>query len=94
MALRCGADAVIQLPYAFSVREAEYFALGGVAILDALGVVTHLSFGSETDDLPLLRDAATHEMPVKGTSEELVQIRERRSKMTDGYGLLNKRHNH
>ena len=42
----------------------------------------------------MLRDAATHEMPVKGTSEELVQIRERRSKMTDGYGLLNKRHNH
>ena len=27
MALRCGADIVLQLPYAFSVREAEYFAL-------------------------------------------------------------------
>ena len=49
MALRCGADVVLQLPYAFSVREAEYFALGGAAILNALGCVTHLSFGSETD---------------------------------------------
>ena len=69
MALRCGADAVVQLPYAFSVREAEYFARGGVAILDALGVVTHLSFGSETDDLPLLRDAATLlEQPDEGFS--------------------------
>ena len=29
MALRCGADVALQLPYAFSVREAEYFALGG-----------------------------------------------------------------
>ena len=58
MALRCGADAVLQLPYAFSVREAEYFALGGVAILEALGCVTHLSFGSETDDLSLLQAAA------------------------------------
>ena len=58
MALRCGADIVLQLPYAFSVREAEYFALGGVSILHALGCVTHLSFGSETDDLALLQRAA------------------------------------
>lgn len=58
MALRCGADAVLQLPYAFSVREAEYFAQGGIAILEALGCVTHLFFGSETDDLSLLQAAA------------------------------------
>ncbi len=58
MALRCGADAVLQLPYAFSVREAEYFALGGVYILHALGCVTHLSFGCETEDLRLLQTAA------------------------------------
>ncbi len=57
-ALLCGADIVLQLPYAFSVREAEYFALGGVHILNALGCVTHLSFGSETDDLHLLQSAA------------------------------------
>ncbi len=58
MALKCGADVVLQLPYAFSVREAEYFALGGVSILHALGCVTHLSFGAETDDLSLLQAAA------------------------------------
>ena len=58
MALRCGADIVLQLPYAFSVREAEYFALGGVHILNALGCITHLSFGSERTDLSLLQSAA------------------------------------
>ena len=58
MALRCGADIVLQLPYAFSVREAEYFAVGGVHILNALGCVTHLSFGTETDGLSLLQSAA------------------------------------
>ena len=58
MALRCGADAVLQLPYAFSVREADMFAFGGVSILQALGCVTHLSFGCETDDLALLQKAA------------------------------------
>ena len=58
MALKCGADIVLQSPYAFSVREAEYFALGGVYILHALGCVTHLSFGCEMDDLSLLQKAA------------------------------------
>jgi len=58
MALRCGADAVLQMPYAFSVREADGFAAGGVGILHALGCVTHLSFGCETDDLSLLKNAA------------------------------------
>ena len=37
-----------------------------------------------------LADAATHDMPVKGTPEELDQIHERRRTMTDGYGLLRK----
>lgn len=58
MALLCGADVVLQMPYAFSVREAEYFALGGVHILSALGCVTHLSFGCETEDTALLCRAA------------------------------------
>ena len=58
MALRCGADIVLQLPYAFSVREAEYFALGGVGILEALHCVDFLSFGCEVDDLSLLKRAA------------------------------------
>ena len=37
-----------------------------------------------------LADAATHDLPVRGTSEELEQIHERRRNMTEGYGLLNK----
>jgi len=37
-----------------------------------------------------LADAATHDLPVKGTPEELEQIHERRRTMTDGYGLLNR----
>ena len=38
-----------------------------------------------------LRDAATHDMPVRGTAEELEQIHTRRRNMTDGYGLLHKK---
>lgn len=57
-ALAAGADIVLELPCAFAVREAENFALGGVGILHALGFVTHLSFGCETDDLLFLQAIA------------------------------------
>ena len=46
-ALEGGCDLVLELPCAFSVRDAEHFALGGVSILTRLGFVTHLSFGAE-----------------------------------------------
>ena len=53
MALENGADLVVELPALFAVRSADYFALGGVKILADLGA-NALSFGCETDDLPLL----------------------------------------
>lgn len=45
-ALRCGADAVFELPAMFAVRPADAFARGGVGVLGGLGVDI-LSFGSE-----------------------------------------------
>lgn len=47
MALLCGADLVLELPALYATASAEYFAAGAVALLDSLGVVTHLCFGSE-----------------------------------------------
>lgn len=54
MALRCGADLVLELPTLYAASSAEYFAAGAVALLDRLGVVTHLCFGSECGDVDLL----------------------------------------
>lgn len=53
-----GADLVIELPLMYSLSSAEGFAGGAVGIMDALGVVTHLSFGSETGDMDPLRELA------------------------------------
>ena len=50
MALLGGADAVLELPSCRSCGSAEYFAKGAVEILDALGCVEHLCFGSESGD--------------------------------------------
>jgi predicted nucleotidyltransferase len=57
-AVRCGCDLVVELPLPWSLASAEGFARGAVGILGSLGVVTHLSFGSESGDLPPLETLA------------------------------------
>ena len=66
MALLGGADLVLELPCRFACAPAPDFASGGVALLRALGVVTHLSFGCEAQSLDILfaaRDALRNESP-------------------------------
>lgn len=53
-AVRCGVDLVLELPTAWAAATAEVFARGGVSLLAATGVVTHLCFGSECGDLAQL----------------------------------------
>lgn len=47
LAVDNGADLVIELPAAFSLRSAQYFASGAVALLQACGCVSTLSCGTE-----------------------------------------------
>lgn len=47
-ALACGADVVLELPFCYATGSAEYFATGAVSVLDRLGVVKSLCFGTET----------------------------------------------
>ena len=58
MALENGADLVIELPVIFSTAGGADFARGGVTLLDRLGVVDNLCFGSESGDLSSLLKAA------------------------------------
>lgn len=58
MALASGADLVLELPSAFSCASAEYFASGAVSILNSLGIIDCLSFGSEEGELETLETAA------------------------------------
>lgn len=57
-AVRCGCDLVLELPLPWCLSSAEGFARGAVGILGGLGVVTHLSFGSESGELPALETLA------------------------------------
>jgi predicted nucleotidyltransferase len=54
MALNGGADLIFELPIYYSLGSAEFFALGAVSLLNSLGVVDYLCFGSEIPDLGAL----------------------------------------
>ena len=58
MALEGGADLVLELPVRFAAAPAQEFAQGGVSLLNALGVTTHLSFGCEAPAMELIQSAA------------------------------------
>ena len=58
MALKGGADLVIELPVIYATASADYFAYGGITLLDSLGCVDFLVFGSESGDIELLRSCA------------------------------------
>lgn len=57
-ALICGADMIIELPVPYATASAEYFSYYAIALLDALGFVSHLCFGSEAGELAPLQKAA------------------------------------
>ena len=58
MALRSGADLVIELPVCYSTGSAEYFARGACALLEAIGVTECLCFGAETGTEEDFQEAA------------------------------------
>lgn len=58
MALKCGADLVLELPVSVSTASAELFAKGGVQLLENLGVVDFLCFGSESGSVSELKSLA------------------------------------
>lgn len=58
LALLGGADLVLELPTVWACSTAESFARGAIELLEATGVVTHLSFGSECGDLEGLKSVA------------------------------------
>ncbi|WP_300386068.1 nucleotidyltransferase [Clostridium sp.] len=51
MALENGVDLVIELPTFYALSSAEFFAKGSIKILDSLGIVNNLFFGSECGDI-------------------------------------------
>lgn len=51
LAVENGVDLVLELPIAYTLRSAEHFAYGSINLLKSTGIVSHLSFGCETNNI-------------------------------------------
>ena len=58
-AVLCDVDLVLELPLPYSISTAMYFAGGAIDVLNSLGVVDTLCFGSESGDITPLTAAAS-----------------------------------
>lgn len=58
MALNNGVDIVLELPAIYSLSSAEFFSHGSVSLLNSLGVVDSICFGSEVGNIDFLKDVA------------------------------------
>ncbi len=65
-ALLCGADLVLELPLPWAVASAERFAAGAVGVLEALGCLDLLFFGSECGDTARLQGCARRVLELDG----------------------------
>ena len=68
-ALRCGVDLMLELPAPWACASAETFAFGAVSILDALGCVEAVCFGSESADAARIEQTARMVLAVIGCPE-------------------------
>lgn len=80
LAVKSGVDLVIELPVQYCLSSAESFASGAVWLLESLGVVDELSFGSECGSIEKLEKAMS---TVEITA--ISKVQEIRSIMEKGY---------
>lgn len=71
MALAGGADMVLELPTLYALSSAEFFAEGGVSILNQLGIIDYLSFGSECGDINAL-DFCAHKLATSSSMQNQI----------------------
>ena len=74
MAVKNGVDLVIEIPTLWSTSYAQRFAFGGVSLLNSLGCVDMLSFGSECgniDELIEFKDAINSDAVSERLKENL-----------------------
>lgn len=59
IAVKNGASLVLELPALYATQSADLFAKGAVELLDQLGIVDYLSFGSESGNSETLSSVAS-----------------------------------
>lgn len=70
IAIENGADLIVELPVSYALSSAELFATGGVSILNNLGCVDMISFGS-TSNIETLKKVAILSEDIRNSNELL-----------------------
>lgn len=72
IAKKYGVNLIVELPIIYSIQSADFFAKGALEILDSLKV-DKLVFGSEIDDIDILKEIANVQIN-NNTFDKLVKI--------------------
>lgn len=78
LAVKAGADLVVELPVDYSVQPADFFAEGAIAILNALGCDV-ISFGSELGNSDAFKQAAIDYLENEQTINETFKAQMKQS---------------
>ena len=73
-ALRSGIDLVVEIPTIYCLGNAGQYASASVRILESLGCVSHIAFGSECGDTDALVNAARFLSEHRGEIDERIRI--------------------
>ncbi|MEG1255230.1 nucleotidyltransferase [Clostridium sp.] len=74
MALNNGVDIVLELPAVYSLSSAEFFSFGAVSLLNSLGIVDSICFGSEIGDIDLLDQVSTLLVDEPSTFQDMLKL--------------------
>ena len=74
IAVECGVDLVLELPFVFACNNAEYFAKGAIGILNGIGCVDDIVFGSETGDIDAIARGARFLSDESDTFKERLKV--------------------
>ena len=78
LAVKSGADLVIEIPVSYCLAPAEIYAKGAVYLLSAMGTVDEISFGSECGDIKKLSDALNFaDTAVKNNMNDIQELMEK-----------------
>ena len=73
LALGNGVDLVLELPSIYAISSAEFFSFGAISLLNSLGVIDNISFGSELGDVNFLNSIS--EVLIKEPKEYLIHLK-------------------
>ncbi|MDD2375874.1 MAG: nucleotidyltransferase [Clostridia bacterium] len=77
IATEYGVDLVIELPTIYATSSSEYFAMGAVSLLNSLGIIDCICFGSECIDIQVLNNIATKLIDNEKTIWEEIKLQDK-----------------